>query len=113
MKYVILNGQKISIGSKVRFIHNNDFYVGDSSGINLPIVGNVYTVRGFSPKGGFYLEEVKNKVYRFFVEGVQDATNEPGFAVWRFEAATPLKQKKIVQIEILPQVEERLELTLL
>jgi len=105
MKYVILNNQKISIGSKVRFIHSQDLYVGRTANFNLPQVGNVYTVRGFSPKGGFYLEEIKNKVYRFFVEGVQDVTNEPGFAVWRFEAAIPLKAKKIVNIEVKPQVE--------
>lgn len=108
MKYVILNGQKITIGSKVRFIHNQDLYVGRTAQFILPELGEIYTVRGFTNKGGFYLEEIKNKSFRFLVEGVQDETAEPGFAVWRFEAATPLKTKKIVSVEILPQVEERL-----
>lgn len=105
MKYVILNNQKISIGSKVRFIHSQDLYAGRTANINLPQLGTVYTVRGFTTKGGFYLEEVKNDTFRFLVEGVQDETAEPGFAVWRFEAATPLKTKKIVNIEVKPQVE--------
>jgi hypothetical protein len=102
MKYVILNGQKITIGSKVRFVYSQDLYVGRTASFNLPEVGNVYTVRGFTNKGGFYLEEVKNQAFRFLVEGVQDETAEPGFAVWRFEAATPLMKKKIVNIEVKP-----------
>lgn len=105
MKYVILNGQKITIGSKVRFIHNQDLYVGRTVQFILPELGEIYTVRGFTNKGGFYLEEIKNKSFRFLVEGVQDETAEPGFAVWRFEAATPLKKRKIVNFEVKPQVE--------
>ena len=108
MKTVILKGQEITIGSEVRFIDDRDMYF-DVPSINKPIVGNVYVVREFSKKGGFLLEGVNNKVHRFSnLEGELIDICEPGFAVNRFEPAKPLRKKKIVRIEILPQVEERL-----
>ena len=74
-----------------------------------PVVGNVYVVKGFSKNGGFLLETIDNPVYRFVTpEGNLIEICEPGFAVNRFEPAKPLSKKKIVNIEIKPQVEERL-----
>jgi hypothetical protein len=107
MKSITLNGQEVTIGSKVRFIDDRDLYPTSRSIIKIPSVGEVYTVRGFTDVGGFYLEEIKNDSYVF--EGDIIPT-EPGFAVRRFEVAQPLRKKKIVQIEILPMVEERLEI---
>ncbi len=108
MKTVILKGQEIKIGSQIRFIDDRDLYT-DVTSIKKPVVGNVYTVRNFSKNGGFLLEEVKNDVHTFAdSNGVIFDTCEPGFAVNRFEPASPLKKRKIVQIEILPMVEERL-----
>jgi hypothetical protein len=53
---------------------------------------NVYAVKAFNENGDY------------------DGESEPGFAVWRFEPGQPIRKKKIVQIEILPMVEERLEI---
>jgi len=76
-----------------------------------PVVGQVYTVRGFTKLNGFLLEEIKNVEHNWVNDqGELDDVAEPGFAVWRFEPAQPLRKKKIVNIEILPMVEERLEL---
>jgi hypothetical protein len=108
MKTVILKGQEIKIGSQVRFIDDRELY-GDIPSIKKPTVGNVYTVRNFSKNGGFLLEEIKNDIYTFAdMKGVIFDTCEPGFGVNRFEPAQPLRKKKIVRIEILPMVEERL-----
>jgi hypothetical protein len=109
MKTVILKGQKITIGSKVRFIDGSKLYV-DSKTVIKPQVGKVYTVRGFSSVGGFYLEEIKNKDVEWVSpSGESKGTSEPGFAVNRFEPAQPLRKEKIVQIKIEPLVEERLD----
>lgn len=108
MKTVILKGQEITIGSEVRFVDDRDMY-DDVPSINKPVVGNVYVVKEFSKNGGFLLEGVGNKVHRFSnLEGDFIDICEPGFAVNRFEPANPLKKRKIVRIEILPIVEERL-----
>lgn len=108
MKTVILKGQEIKIGSEVRFIDDRDLYT-DVTTIKKPVVGNVYVVREFSKKGGFLLEGLKNDIHTFAdMNGVIFETCEPGFAINRFEPAKPLKKRKIVNIEILPMVEERL-----
>ena len=108
MKTVILKGQEITIGSEVRFVDDRDMYA-DVPSINKPVVGNVYVVKEFSKNGGFLLEGIDNKVHKFSnVEGELIDICEPGFAINRFEPAKPLRKKKIVRIEILPQVEERL-----
>ena len=108
MKTVILKGQQITIGSEVRFIDDRDLYA-DVPNINKPVVGNVYVVKEFSKKGGFLLEGIENKVHKFSnPHGELIDICEPGFAINRFEPAKPLRKKKIVRIEILPIVEERL-----
>lgn len=112
MKSVILKGQTITIGSKIRFIDDKNLYPGYGNIINKPTVGLVYTVRAFSQKNGFLLEEVENDFAMWTDDdGNIEGSGEPGFAVWRFEPAQPIRKKKIVQIEILPMVEERLEIT--
>ena len=108
MKTVILKGQEITIGSEVRFVDDRDMYA-DVPSINKPIVGNVYVVKEFSKNNGFLLEGIDNKVHKFSnLEGELIDICEPGFAVNRFEPAKPLRKRKIVRIEILPIVEERL-----
>ncbi len=110
MKTIILKGQEIKVGSQVRFIDDRHLY-DDCKGIVKPVVGQVYTVRGFTKLNGFLLEEVKNVDHSWTNdEGEIDDVAEPGFAAWRFEPGQPLRKKKIVNIEILPMVEERLEL---
>jgi hypothetical protein len=110
MKTIILKGQEIKIGSQVRFMDDRHLYT-DVKDVIKPVVGQVYTVRGFSKLNGFFLEEVKNVEHNWVNDqGELDDVAEPGFAAWRFEPAQPLRKKKIVNIEILPMVEERLEL---
>jgi hypothetical protein len=106
MKTVILKGQEITIGSQVRFVDDRKLYLGFKDVIK-PVVGQVYTVRGFTILNGFFLEEVKNVEINWINDqGELDDVAEPGFAAWRFEPAQPLRKKKIVRIEIFPQVEE-------
>jgi hypothetical protein len=106
MKRVILKGQEITIGSEVRFVDDRDMYA-DVSSINKPILGNVYIIKEFSKNNGFLLEGIENKVHKFSnLEGELIDICEPGFAVNRFEPAKPLRKKKIVRIEIFPQVDE-------
>lgn len=107
MKSVILNGQTITIGSKIRFIDDRDLYTQATAQINKPKLGEIYTVRSFAKNGSFLLEEVKNEEFQFEIPSF---FGEPGFAIRRFEPTQPIKKKKIVQIEILPMVEERLEI---
>lgn len=115
MKSIILKGEKITIGSQVRFIDNSKLYVGMED-ISKPTLGEIYTVRGFTTKNGFYLEEIKNPIIKwYFDDGTFDSEDEPGFATWRFEPILRLKnslkkKNKIVNIEILPIVEERIDL---
>jgi hypothetical protein len=110
MKTIILKGQEIKIGSQVRFMDDRHLYA-DVKDVIKPVVGQVYTVRDFTKLNGFLLEEVKNVEHNWVNDqGELDDVAEPGFAAWRFEPAQPLRKKKIVNIEILPMVEERLEL---
>jgi hypothetical protein len=110
MKTIILKGQEIKIGSKVRFVNDKDLYSITPSVIK-PKLGQVYTVRGFSDKGGFLLEEIKNVIHIWTNEsGEADGASEPGFAAHRFEPTEPLRKKKIVQIKIHALVEERLDI---
>ncbi len=113
MKSVILKGQEIKIGSKIRFIDDKNLYVGAKSNIIKPQIGVVYTVRGFTSVGGFYLEEIKNQQIEWLdVAGRVEDKSEPGFAVYRFEPASPLrkeKSEKIVKIKIEPIIEERID----
>ena len=63
MKSIILKGQEIKIGSKVRFVNNSDLYTFDKIGeISKPRLGRVYTVRGFTDKDGFFLEQQCKKL---------------------------------------------------
>ena len=92
MKSVILKGVEIKIGDKVRFVNDSRLYIGCD--VSRPELGKVYMVRGFTTgstgKSSFLLEEIKN--HDWFVEdGKGDVDmKEPGFAIWRFEPATPL-----------------------
>lgn len=108
MKTILLNGIEIKIGSQVRFVNDKDLYT-KVDGVNKPVVGKIYTVRDINDKDGFLLREVKNIDFHWFnLNGSFSKTTEPGFGHWRFEPATPLRKKKIVQIEIVSQIEERL-----
>jgi len=110
MKTLILKGQEIKIGSQVRFVNDKELYTG-IEGVIKPELGKVYTVRNINDLGGFLLEEVKNIDFEWFSSsGELDLVAEPGFASWRFEPAKLDRKNKIVNIEILPMVEERLEL---
>ncbi len=110
MKSIILKGQEIKVGSQVRFMDERHLY-DNTEGIVKPVIGQVYSVRGFTDLNGFYLNEIKNEIFEWINDqGEIDSVAEPGFAAWRFEPAQPLRKKKIVNIEILPLVEERLEL---
>lgn len=109
MKSVILKGQEIKIGSKVRFVDNKNLYSG-IKGVIKPELGGVYTVRGFTSLGGFYLSEITNQIVEWVdANGNKEGKSEPGFAANRFEPAQPLRMKKIVQIKIEPIVEERID----
>lgn len=117
MKTIILNGQEITIGTKLRFIDDRNLYPDNRDIIKIPELGEIYTVRGFNDIGGIYLKEIKNQHINFVnSEGKTDNISEPGFSIRRFEPAQTLSKKKsiakkkIVQIEILPVVEERLEI---
>ncbi len=118
MKTVILKGQEIKIGSQVRFVNDKDLYNGVKD-IVKPVLGQVYTVRGFTDLNGFYLEEVKNINFEWTTEsGDVDSVSEPGFAVWRFEPAQPLGQMSVDEkaladefSKILEQVSKTIKVT--
>lgn len=117
MKSVTLKGVVIRIGDKVRFIDNSKMDILNYvPGANLPELKKEYTVRGFSSKGGFLLEEVVNEEVdiRLPNGNIVDG-GEFGFAIWRFEPANPLylevlnvASNKKVNIEMMPLVEERI-----
>lgn len=125
MKSIILKGVEVKIGDTVRFINNVDLYVGGFDGFDRiikPVVGKVYTVRGFSDLNGFYLEEIKNSTIEYIDNDII-YTVEPGFGFWRFEPANPLiaevkevasKNKKVsikIEKEIIEKSERMLELS--
>lgn len=92
MKSVILKGVEVKIGDSVRFIDDRNLYPGMD--INLPELGEVYEVAGFSVgnngKPGFYLKEITNDEIAWSDESGDVEWDVPGFAIWRFEPATPL-----------------------
>lgn len=109
MKTVILKGQEIKIGSQVRFVNDKDLYTG-VEGVIKPVIGQVYTVRGFSELNGFYLEEVKNIDFEWTSPtGDVDGVSEPGFATWRFEPATPLGKMSIDEKALVEEFNKMLE----
>lgn len=110
-KSIILKGQEITIGSKIRFVNNNDLYTFDKIGkISKPRLGRVYTVRGFTDKDGFFLEEIKNSVLDWYDNsGRLTQKGEPGFAAWRFEPHTPLYENVKIECEFEKVVEEKIE----
>ena len=109
MKTIILQGQEIRIGSSVRFVNDSNLYTR-IEGVIKPILGQVYVVRGFTDLNGFYLEGINNMIFNWYsTQGKLESIAEPGFANWRFELAQPLRKKKIVKIEILPIVEEKID----
>ena len=109
MKTITINGVEVKIGSRVRFVNDKDLYTG-VEGVIKPELRKVYTVRDINEIGGFLLEEVKNIDFEWYSpSGELDFITEPGFANWRFEPKTPLRKKrKVVQIEVLPEVKETL-----
>jgi len=113
MKTITINGVVVKIGSRVRFVNDKDLYTG-VEGVIKPELRKVYTVRDINEIGGFLLEEIKNIDFEWYSpSGELDYIAEPGFANWRFEPQTPLKKKrKIVKIEILPEVKETLDRSL-
>ena len=56
MKTVILNGQEIKIGTKLRFIDDRNLYTDNRDIIKIPELGEIYTVRGFNDIGGMLLQ---------------------------------------------------------
>lgn len=109
MKTITINGVVVKIGSRVRFVNDKDLYTG-VEGVIKPELRKVYTVRDINDIGGFLLEEVKNIDFEWYSpSGKLDFVAEPGFANWRFEPMIPLRKKrKVVKIEILPEVKETL-----
>jgi hypothetical protein len=108
MKTITINGIEVKIGDKVRYVNDRDLYI-DVEGVIKPVIGNIYTVRDINKKGGFLLEEIKNIDYEWYSpSGEVEYIEEPGFANWRFEPRKPIARKKVVQIEILPEVKETL-----
>ena len=108
MKTITINGVEVKIGDKVRYMNDRDLYI-DVEGVIKPVIGNIYTVRDINKKGGFLLEEIKNIDFEWYSpSGEVEYIEEPGFANWRFEPKKPIARKKIVQIEILPEVKETL-----
>lgn len=106
MKTITINGIKVKIGDKVRYVNDKDLYK-DVEGVIKPVLRNVYTVRDINEIGGFLLQEIRNTTFEWYsTSGELDYIAEPGFANWRFEPAKPIAKKKVVQIEILPQVKE-------
>ena len=106
MKTITINGIEVKIGDKVRYVNDKDLYK-DVDGVIKPVIGNIYTVRDINKKGGFLLEEIKNIDYEWYsTSGKLEYIEEPGFANWRFEPKKPISRKKVVKIEILPQVKE-------
>lgn len=121
MKTVVLKGVVIKIGDLIRFIDNTNLYSGlGYLGINLPKLGGVYKVRGFSINGGFLLSEINNSTIDWFdnINPDNSISTEPGFAIWRFEPSNPLiaevknvlSKNKVITITIDPEVIETLEL---
>jgi hypothetical protein len=118
MKTIILKGQEIKIGSQVRFMDDRHLYA-DVKDVIKPVVGQVYTVRGFTDLNGFLLEEVKNINFEWTDDnGDVESVSEPGFAIWRFEPATPLGQMSIDEkaladefSKILEQVSKTIKVT--
>jgi hypothetical protein len=115
-KSIMLKGVEVKIGDTVRFIDDANLYTDKYDGFDKivkPVLGKVYTVRGFTVNNGFYLDEIVNEVL------VSDTgvALEPGFGVYRFDPANPLiaevkaaaKSKKKVNIVIAPEVIETLE----
>jgi hypothetical protein len=106
MKTITINGIEVKIGDKVRYVNDKDLYK-DVDGVIKPVIGSIYTVRDINKKGGFLLEEIKNIDYEWYsASGKLEYIEEPGFANWRFEPKKPISRKKVVKIEILPQVKE-------
>ena len=103
---------KLKIGDKVKFVNDKDIYTYEE--IVNPILGKVYTVRGFTTKGGIYLQEIENKELVWPSEN--NIVAEPGFATWRFvkdlsqEVKAQNKSKKKVTISIPNEVRESLDL---
>lgn len=120
MKSVVINGIVVKIGDKVRFVNDSNMSIKTQvPDGNFPVFSKEYTVRGFSSKGGFLLEELRNISVgvREMDGSVRDA-GEFGFATWRFEPASPLylevialsKRNKKVDIKIEKLVEERIHI---
>lgn len=106
MKTITINGVVVKIGDKVRYVNDKDLYI-DVEGVIKPVIGGIYTVRDINKKGGFLLEEIKNIDFEWYSpSGKVEYIEEPGFANWRFEPKKPIARKKVVQIEILPEVKE-------
>jgi len=108
MRTIILKGVEIKIGSKVKFIDNFDLYE-DSTKINKPELGKVYTVNGFSKKG-FFLKEIKNDIFEWRDEFGNTNLSEPGFGSWRFEPYQPLQKKVEINCSFEKILEERIEI---
>lgn len=116
MKSIMLNGVQVKIGDQVRYINDFDLYTGGFQGFDSiikPKLGKIYTVRGFSLRKGFFLEEIVNSPVEFEVDGLI-FSDEPGFGIWRFEPASPMaievlesiKSGKKVNIKIEPEILE-------
>lgn len=79
------NDHDFKIGDKVKFIKNNELYVGLPQ-VKVPKIGQIYTIRDYSQPGGFLLEEIVNELMRWS----DYSLCEPGFARWRFEKTIPI-----------------------
>lgn len=104
----MINKFDVKIGESIRFIDDTNLYEGITF-INLPELGKVYTVRGYSEKG-FYLEEIKNIDIEWIngeTRGV-DSVCEPGFGAWRFEKLKTIKVE--IDEKLLASIKETKEI---
>ena len=94
MKPVMLNGVEVKIGSMVRFMNDEDMYVGVS--LNRPVLYGYYIVRGFS-NGGFLLEGITNELQNLFTkeDETEYAMGEPAFSFGRFDVVPPRHRFKV------------------
>lgn len=113
MKSIMLNGVKVSIGSMVRFVDDENLYTESSMlWVKKPVLYGYYIVRGFAA-GALLLDGIVNDQDTLIRRSVGEVVFvEPGFAPRRFVAVPPMvkKQVKINKIKIRKEVLETLDL---
>lgn len=75
----------MQIGQQVRCVNDRN-WTASAKRITCPVIGVIYTLRGFCGRGGVYLEEIINPVT------TRDDGKEESFWAWRFR---PVKKTDI------------------